>query len=103
MVEAFGTRVATLDSEALMADPARSMTALSGVFGVPLDIAAVIAGPAFTTHSKFGSDFDGAARDAEVRAAADIHADEIEKVAVWAEAVAQTAGRSFALGANLLK
>ena len=85
-----------------MADPARSMTALSGFFGVPLDIATTIAGPAFTTHSKFGSDFDAAARDAEVRAAADIHADEIEMVAVWAEAVAQSAGRSFDLGAPLL-
>ena len=103
LVEAFGPeRVRTLDSEALMADPARSMTALSGFFGVPLDIATTIAGPAFTTHSKFGSDFDAAARDAEVRAAADIHTDEIEKVAVWAEAVAQSAGRSFDLGAPLL-
>jgi hypothetical protein len=104
MVEQFGpARVATLDSESLMADPGRSMAALAGFFAVPLDIAAVIAGPAFTTHSKFGSDFDAAARDAEVRAAADIHADEIEKVAVWTEAVAQSVGRSFALGAELLK
>lgn len=103
MVEQFGPgRVATLDSEALMADPARSMAALSGFFGVPLDVAASVAGPAFTTHSKFGNDFDAAARDAEVRAAADAHADEIEKVAVWAEAVAQSAGRSFELGAALL-
>jgi hypothetical protein len=104
MIEQFGTgRVAALDSEALMAEPARSMTALAGFFGVPLDIAAVVAGPAFTTHSKFGGDFDTAARDAEVRAAADVHGDEIEKVVVWAEAVAASAGRSFDLGAGLLR
>jgi hypothetical protein len=103
MIEDFGPgRVATLDSETLMADPARALTALTALFGVPLDVAAVIAGPAFTTHSKFGNDFDAAARDAEVRAAADVHGDEIGKVAIWAEAVAASAGRSLVLDAPLI-
>ncbi|MFZ4687654.1 MAG: hypothetical protein ACOYLS_00310 [Polymorphobacter sp.] len=103
IIEQFGpARVATLDSETLMAEPAEALAALARLFAVPLDVAAVVAGPAFTTHSKSGTGFDAAARDAEVLAAADLHADEIEKVATWAEAVAASAGRSFTLKAPLL-
>lgn len=107
MVAQFGpARVATLDSERLMAEPQRAMAALVKMFGLSMDadaVAAIVAGPAFRQHSKFGNDFDAAARDAEVRAAADIHADEIEKVAVWADAVAKSAGLSLELGAPLLR
>lgn len=88
-------RVRTLDSETLVARPAEVMAALSDLFALKLDDAAVqdiVAGPAFTRHSKFDADFGGEARAAEHADAAAVHADEIEKVAVWAEAVAKAAG-----------
>ena len=71
-----------------MAAPAPAMSALSTLFGVALDVPAVVAGPAFTRHSKFGNDFGAAERVAEQQQAAPAHADEIEKVVAWAEAVA---------------
>lgn len=94
-------RVRTLDSARLMADPHAAMAALAGFFGLPVDVAAVVGGPAFTTHSKFGSEFGGAARDAEIRSTADLHADEIGKVAFWAEKVAAAAGVPMVLPAPL--
>lgn len=97
----FPARVRTLDSETLMADPVAAMTALALLFGIGLDVPAVVAGPAFATHSKHGTAFDATARAAEATAA-NVHADEIDKVAVWAEAVAATAGLSPTLPAPLL-
>jgi hypothetical protein len=91
MAAQFGPRVATLDSEVLLARPAAAMAALCSLFEVPLDVAAVVAGPAFTQNSKEGGAFSAEARLAE-RAAEAVHADEIEKVSVWAEAVAKAAG-----------
>jgi hypothetical protein len=95
-------RVKTLDSVALMAAPERSMAALAGLFGVDLDVPAVVAGPAFTRHSKSGSEFGAAARVAEQEQAAPVHADEIGKVVVWAEAVAKAAGVPMQLPAGLI-
>lgn len=88
----FPGRVRTLDSDALMAAPETAMAALGAQFGLKLDAAAVVAGPAFTRHSKFGTDFDRGAREGEHRDAAAVHADEIDKVATWAEAVAERFG-----------
>lgn len=97
----FPDRVRTLDSRALMAEPAAAMAALAVLFGLDLDVPTVVAGPAFATHSKDGSAFDAAARETEL-ATADVHADEIDKVAIWAEAVAATVGLSLTLPAPLL-
>ncbi len=103
MIAEFGSdRLRTIDSESLMADPQRSMAALARFLGVTIDVAAVVAGPAFTTHSKLGSDFGTAARSAEIRATADAHADEIANVGAWAEQVAATAGIALTLPAPLL-
>jgi hypothetical protein len=106
LVERFGPdRVRTLDSATLMARPGEAMAKLSQLFGLGLDQAAVdriLAGPAFTSHSKSNAGFSAAERLAEQRDAAETHADEIEKVAVWAEAVAQAAGVSTQLEAPLL-
>jgi hypothetical protein len=103
MVGEFGAdRVRTIDSETLMAAPEAAMQALSRLFDVPLDAAAVVAGPAFTTHSKFGSNFGAAARDAEIRTSAGAYAEEITKVSFWAGKVAETAGLSLVLPAGLL-
>ncbi|HYG48773.1 MAG TPA: hypothetical protein VD846_12645 [Allosphingosinicella sp.] len=106
LVGQFGPgRVRTLDSATLMQRPADAMAALSDLFGLGLDgraIEAVLAGPAFTSHSKSNAGFTAADRVAEQRDAAATHADEIEKVAVWAEAVAAAAGVGMRLEAPLL-
>jgi hypothetical protein len=106
IVEQFGpSRVRTLSSAALMRDPAAAMSRLSSHFRLPLEAAAldeIVAGPAFTRHSKSDTAFAAADRAAEHRAAEQVHADEIDKVARWAEVVAQTAGVELTLPAPLM-
>ena len=98
-------RVRTLDSEVLLARPTEALAALSSLYDLGLDegaTQAIVAGDAFTRHSKGGGKFDAAERRADQREAAFVHAEEIEKVVVWAEAVAQSAGQSLDLPARLL-
>ncbi|MGA9581959.1 MAG: hypothetical protein WBR13_08335 [Allosphingosinicella sp.] len=106
LVDRFGQeRVRTLDSATLMARPGEAMERLSDLFGLGLDrqaVERVLAGPAFTSHSKSNAGFSAADRLAEQRDAAETHADEIEKVAIWAEAVAKAAGVPMQLKAPLL-
>ena len=106
LVGRFGPgRVRTLDSVTLMARPDEAMAQVSDLFGLGLDARAIeriLAGPAFTSHSKSNAGFSAADRLAEQRDAAETHADEIEKVAVWTEAVAAAAGLSMELQAPLL-
>lgn len=101
----FPDRIRTLDSEVLMARPADAIARLSDLFGLALDeadVTRVVTGNAFTSHSKGLGEFGAKARKAEQQDGAIIHADEIEKVTLWAEAVASSAGQSFALPAPLL-
>lgn len=106
LVERFGVdRVRTLDSATLMANPRAALSAIAQVFGLASDpalIDAIAEGPAFRTHSKFGTAFDATHRAAEHRDAAALHADEIEKVTLWAEAVAASAGFSTTPPAPLI-
>lgn len=106
LIDRFGAgRVRTLDSGTLMARPGEAMAGLSELFALGLDkpaIERVLAGPAFTSHSKSKAGFSADDRLAEQRDAAATHADEIEKVAIWAEAVAAAAGVSTKLEAPLL-
>jgi hypothetical protein len=106
LVDKFGlARVRTLDSATLMARPGEAMARLSDLFGLGLDgpaIDRILAGPAFTSHSKSSAGFSPADRLAEQRDAAETHADEIGKVVVWTEAVAAAAGLSTKLDATLL-
>lgn len=98
-------RVRTLDSETFISDPANSITQLSALFGLPLDterLNQIISGPAFTRHSKTDTAFASDDRVREHDAAAETHADEIEKVAQWAEAVAATFEIAIDLPAQLL-
>lgn len=98
-------RVRTLDSETLMARPAEAVAALAAHYDIAVDnasVATIVAGPAFTRHSKHGTKFSAAERDAEYRAAADVHADEIAKVEVWAAAVAENAAIATTLAQPLL-
>lgn len=101
MVDQFGDQVATLDSELLLAQPDAAMAALCQFFDVPLNVDAVVQGPIFGRHSKFGQTFTSQDRTVERKAEA-AHADEIAKVAVWAEAVAKAAGVSMPLPRPLI-
>lgn len=101
MAAQFGGQVRTLDSELLLAEPAAAMAALGDFFLVALDTQAIVNGPIFGRHSKFGQAFTISDRTAE-RAAEAAHADEIAKVTIWAEAVAKSAGVPMNLPLPLL-
>jgi hypothetical protein len=106
MADRFGPeRVRTLDSASLVARPAEVMTLVSDLFRLGLNpeaVEAIVAGPAFNRHSKWGTDFSAEQREAEHRDAAAVHADEIGKVTAWAGAVAANAGVPLHLRAPLL-
>lgn len=82
-------RIRTLNSDLITAEPAAVITALGQLFDIDLDAAAVVTGPAFTRHSKHGVAFDAAARERE-RTAEAIYSDEIDKVVIWTERVAES-------------
>ena len=105
LAQRFPDRVRTLGSEALIANPEAAMAALTRFYGLPLtenDAARLARGEAFSRHSKRDATFGKAERQAEQRDAASVHAEEIEKVAAWAEAVAESAGQPLALPARLI-
>lgn len=99
----FGSeRIATVDSETLTKTPEATLMAACLHFGFDVSGGQVSGHPAFATHSKFGGSFVTADRAAEHQLAADAHADEIDKVLVWAEAVAEAAGISLELPVPLI-
>lgn len=82
-------RVRSLDSETLLDRPEEAVAALAGLYGVAgdrLDVPGV-----FARNSKSGAAFGRDARDAEYADAATVHRDEIDKVTIWAKAVAEAA------------
>lgn len=95
-------RVRTLDSERLVAEPAAALAALSDLFELAFDSEVAARGDAFTRHSKADAAFSRADREAEHRAAAATHAEEVDQVAIWAEAVAAAAAQSLHLPSPLL-
>ncbi|OYQ26091.1 hypothetical protein CHU93_12490 [Sandarakinorhabdus cyanobacteriorum] len=101
MAAQFGPQVRCLDSDQLLASPAAAMAALARLFDVPLDAEAIVAGPIFSRHSKFGQAFTSEDR-AKERAAEAAHQEEIEKVAIWTDAVAKAAGVPLQLPQPLL-
>lgn len=106
LVERFGeVRVRTLGSEALLADPQRALAALGKHFALSMNSATVTAmaqGSVFHRHSKDGNNFNAASRAAEREQAEAAHGEELAKVYEWALVVAQRAGVSLNLGADLL-
>lgn len=85
-------RVASLDSETFLAHRAESLARLGRLFALDMDdgrAQAIAESDVFQRHSKFGDDFDASRRKAEQAAGESAHADEIEKVAIWVEAVAR--------------
>jgi len=95
LVSEFGARVATLDANRLADDPVSALTAVGRHYGLALDPAAVVAGPAFTRHSKSGAAYGVEARRTDYAAAREAYGDEIAKIMVWAEVVAENAGISL--------
>jgi hypothetical protein len=92
MARKFGPeRIATLDSERLTANPGKALCAAASHFGLGAHAAANDAHPAFGTHSKLGGSFRTENRRAEYALAQTAYGDEIEKVLIWADAVAQSA------------
>ena len=105
MSDRFGDRVRTLNSDRVMDRADSVVSAMATSFGLPIDAQAVgeiVAGRAFTQHSKDQKPFDGDARRAEIAAAHADHADEIGKVSAWAGAVAAAAGIATVLPNALL-
>ena len=87
-------RVRTLDSEVLVERPVEALLATAKLFSLALDerVASQIVDEVFARNAKDGSDFASGQRVSERAAGEAIHAEEIEKVTVWAEAVAKGAG-----------
>ncbi len=89
-----GARVATLDSEMLVARPHESLAALARLFGLALDdaaIAAIVHGPVFARDAKNGADFGKGQRAEAAQRGLALHGEEVEKVAHWARIVADNA------------
>ena len=88
-------RLRSLDCNSLTADPSAALVAVARHYGLGLDdtaVAQIVAGPAFTQHSKSGAAYSADARTADYAAARAAHRDEIAMVVVWTEAVAANAG-----------
>ena len=104
LVEKLGTRVRSLDSEALLDKPQEAVLALARLYGLDLDeqAATEIVQDVFHRNSKSGEAYDRAAREADYATAATAYGDEIEKVAKWAEAVAGAAGIPLRLPDTLI-
>lgn len=111
LVSQFGIdRVKTLDSDTLLARSPDAMDALTHFFNLKVDsdqLAEVLDGPAFNSHSKLdqnesGKTFDAQSRRAEQDQVASQHGAEIEMVSKWSEAVLESQGLQFDPGSALL-
>jgi hypothetical protein len=97
--------VRSLQSETLVADPRRALTAICALYNLPANAATVDAlasGDAFGRNAKDGNAYRATDRTREQVDGATLHADEIDKVLVWAEAVARGAGVALDPPAPLL-
>lgn len=90
------SRLMTLNSETLMADQGKAVSALASHFGLgKAGELHLTDNAALRRHSKTGKVFDADQRRAEQQQAYAAYGDEIEKVNIWAEAVARNAGVSL--------
>jgi len=102
MTQKFGSeRIATLDSERLTEQPGKALRAAASHFGLGDHAAANDAHPAFVTHSKFGGSFRTEDRRAEYALAQTAYGEEIEKILIWAGAVAASANIPLSLESAL--
>lgn len=97
-------RVRTLDSEVLLARPDDALSALDDLFNVTdsAEGRAAVLARVFSRNSKTGAAYETADRQAEQAASLNAYSDEIEKVVIWAEKVAEAAGLSLILPSPLL-
>jgi hypothetical protein len=88
----------------LLAHPEEALAAIDALFALTGDAAsrARTAERVFSRHAKFGGKFNREDRIAGQRSAAEVHAEEIDKVIAWAEAVASNAGVALDLPSPLL-
>lgn len=101
LLEKLGRRVRSLDSETLLDGPDQALAALAEMFSVAR-FAGEEVHAAFGRNSKSGALFSRAERQAQYDAAGAAHRDEIDKVARWAETVAERAGVPMKLDQRLL-
>lgn len=97
-------RVRSLNSEELIARPTEALASAADLFGMALD-AQTIAGSIainFGRDSKTGKAFAAGQREADRKAGEAVHADEVDKVCVWTEAVAKTVGIALDLPQSLI-
>lgn len=93
-------RIATLDSERLIVDPAGSLAGLARLFGLRLDgtaVETIASGPIFTRDAKTGQGFARGQRAEEARRGKALYAEELEKVSAWSAVLAGNAGIPMAL------
>lgn len=84
---------ATLDSARFLARKEETLRALARHFDIAIDPAAILAGPAFSRHSKeLGRDFDEQQRKAEHEQTHAAYGEEIDMVEQWLGAVAAHVG-----------
>lgn len=106
LIERFGPdRVRVLDSETLVEKPAAAMNQLARLFGLdwPEDVVrAIVAGEAFTRHSKLGESFGTPQRQSEQRATSLQDIEEVRMVSRWAAEVAARQGQTMEVGPALL-
>ncbi|TPG10796.1 hypothetical protein [Sphingomonas oligophenolica] len=94
LAAAIPDRARMLDSETLVNAPAATLRAVAGLFDLILDDATIEASVKrdFGRDAKTGTAFPPGQRQTNREAGESLHADEIDKVLVWATAVADTAG-----------
>jgi hypothetical protein len=104
LVRQWPDRVRTLDSEALTARPSETVGRCAEWFGLALDEATrdFVVAEQFARNAKDGSGFAPGQRAAARAEGATIHAEEIDRVVIWAEAVARTARVPMNLALPLL-
>jgi len=97
-------RIRTLNSETFVARPGESVEAIAELFGLALepDRISGIVNDVFGRNAKDDTPFAANQRTAERTAGEELHRDEIDKVAIWAEAVARSASVVQDLPAPLL-
>lgn len=100
----FGSdRVRSMQSETLLADPSTAMRQLCRHFDLRpgSELLADTIGDTFSRNAKTGDSFSADARRAEHDDSARLHHEEIAKVVIWANAVAQSAGQKLTLSSPL--
>lgn len=106
IIQKYGSdRVKTLDSDAFLNNKQDTIASLATFFELDLAgdrLAEVLAGPAFTQHSKDFSKFDTDARLDQHSGVDDAHGEEIDMVVQWSAAVAQSQNISLELQSPLL-